>query len=159
MSHRALILAAMTNGPTRIRDILVSADVYATAGALRAMGVDVRCDPAAHTITLAPPAAARRPLRAGVTEVLVDGRDDAPATLLLAHGAQRDWLVTGDSLFPGGPGSTQGDVVRHARLMDGLERRVFDRLADSTVVLPGHGLDTVLSAEKPRLGEWVDRGW
>lgn len=41
MSHRALILAAMTNGPTRIRDILVSADVYATAGALRAMGVDI----------------------------------------------------------------------------------------------------------------------
>ena len=39
MSHRALILAAMTNGSTRIRDILVSADVYATAGALRAMGV------------------------------------------------------------------------------------------------------------------------
>ncbi len=41
MSHRALILAAMTNGSTRIRDILVSADVYATAGALRAMGVDM----------------------------------------------------------------------------------------------------------------------
>lgn len=79
--------------------------------------------------------------------------------LLLAHGAQCDWLVTGDSLFPGGPGSTQGDVVRHARLMDGLERRVFDRLADSTVVLPGHGDTTTLGAQRASLPEWRARGW
>jgi 3-phosphoshikimate 1-carboxyvinyltransferase len=39
ISHRALILAAMADGVTRIRDILPSADVHATAGALRAMGV------------------------------------------------------------------------------------------------------------------------
>lgn len=41
ISHRALIFAAMANGPTRIMDLLVSADVHATAGALRAIGVDV----------------------------------------------------------------------------------------------------------------------
>ena len=41
ISHRALIFAAMANGPTRIRDILPSADVHATAAALRAMGVDI----------------------------------------------------------------------------------------------------------------------
>ena len=41
ISHRSLIFAAMASGPTRIRDILASADVHATAGALRAMGADI----------------------------------------------------------------------------------------------------------------------
>jgi 3-phosphoshikimate 1-carboxyvinyltransferase len=41
ISHRALIFAAMAEGETRIRDILPSADVHATAGALRAMGVAI----------------------------------------------------------------------------------------------------------------------
>lgn len=41
ISHRALIFAAMANGTTRVRDILESADVHATAGALRAMGVAI----------------------------------------------------------------------------------------------------------------------
>ena len=41
ISHRSLIFAAMASGPTRIRDILVSADVQATAGALRAMGAEI----------------------------------------------------------------------------------------------------------------------
>ncbi|MCA0376337.1 MAG: 3-phosphoshikimate 1-carboxyvinyltransferase [Gemmatimonadetes bacterium] len=41
ISHRALIFAAMAEGRTRVRDILESADVHATAGALRAMGVRI----------------------------------------------------------------------------------------------------------------------
>jgi 3-phosphoshikimate 1-carboxyvinyltransferase len=41
ISHRALIFAALADGSTRIRDILPSADVHATAAALRAMGVDI----------------------------------------------------------------------------------------------------------------------
>lgn len=41
ISHRALMFAAIADGETRIRDILRSADVHATAGALRAMGVAV----------------------------------------------------------------------------------------------------------------------
>lgn len=41
ISHRALILAAMAVGPSRIRRILPSADVHATAAALRALGVAV----------------------------------------------------------------------------------------------------------------------
>jgi glyoxylase-like metal-dependent hydrolase (beta-lactamase superfamily II) len=83
----------------------------------------------------------------------------AGSLLLLAHGAARDWLITGDSLFPGGPGSTQGDTARHALLMDGLERRVFARLADTTVVLPGHGDTTTIGTERGSLGEWRARGW
>jgi 3-phosphoshikimate 1-carboxyvinyltransferase len=41
ISHRALILAAMGDGPSRVTGLLDSADVRSTAGVLRAMGVDV----------------------------------------------------------------------------------------------------------------------
>jgi 3-phosphoshikimate 1-carboxyvinyltransferase len=41
LSHRALILAALAAGTSRIRDILPSADVHSTAGVLRALGVPV----------------------------------------------------------------------------------------------------------------------
>jgi len=79
--------------------------------------------------------------------------------LLLVDGATRPWLITGDSLFPGGPGATFGDRDAHHRLMDGLEARVFDRLPDTTRVLPGHGDATALGTERPHLAEWRARGW
>lgn len=41
ISHRALIFSALAEGPSRIRSILPSADVHATASALRALGVAV----------------------------------------------------------------------------------------------------------------------
>jgi 3-phosphoshikimate 1-carboxyvinyltransferase len=41
ISHRALILAALARGPSRITGILESADVHSTAGVLRALGVHV----------------------------------------------------------------------------------------------------------------------
>lgn len=41
ISHRALMLAALARGRSRIRDILASADVQSTASVLRALGVDV----------------------------------------------------------------------------------------------------------------------
>ena len=41
ISHRALMFAALAEGTSRVRDILPSADVHATAGVLRALGVDI----------------------------------------------------------------------------------------------------------------------
>jgi 3-phosphoshikimate 1-carboxyvinyltransferase len=41
ISHRALILAALADGPSRVRGLLDSADVRSTAGVLRALGLDV----------------------------------------------------------------------------------------------------------------------
>lgn len=41
LSHRALIFAALATGRSRIRDVLLSADVHSTAGVLRALGVAV----------------------------------------------------------------------------------------------------------------------
>jgi len=92
-------------------------------------------------------------------EVLhVPGHTDG-SLLLLIEGGAHPWLATGDSLFPGGPGATRGDRDAHRRLMDGLEARVFDRLPDTTRVLPGHGDATTLGVERPHLAEWRERGW
>lgn len=41
ISHRALMLAALGRGTSRVRGVLESADVHSTAGVLRAMGVTV----------------------------------------------------------------------------------------------------------------------
>jgi glyoxylase-like metal-dependent hydrolase (beta-lactamase superfamily II) len=68
-------------------------------------------------------------------------------------------LFTGDSLFPGGPGNTEGDAERFTSLMDDLERKIFGPLPDETWVYPGHGADTTLGAERPSLPEWRARGW
>jgi glyoxylase-like metal-dependent hydrolase (beta-lactamase superfamily II) len=83
-----------------------------------------------------------------------------PGSLLFSvHGGSSHWLVTGDTLFPGGPGNTFGDAAAHERIMDGLERRVFARYDDETRVLPGHGDMTLLGVERPNLAEWRERGW
>lgn len=68
-------------------------------------------------------------------------------------------LFTGDSLFPGGVGNTQGDPARFASLYDDVVARVFDYLPDDTLVHPGHGAGTTLGAERGSLGEWKQRGW
>ena len=68
-------------------------------------------------------------------------------------------LFTGDSLFPGGVGNTQGDPARFDRLLTDVTERLFDRFDDSTWVYPGHGADTTLGAERPHLAEWRRRGW
>ncbi|GIG62715.1 hydrolase [Longispora fulva] len=68
-------------------------------------------------------------------------------------------LFTGDSLFPGGVGNTQGDADRFASLIHDVRTKLFDRLADDTVVYPGHGADTTLGRERPSIPEWVARGW
>ena len=77
----------------------------------------------------------------------------------LVHGDERPHLATGDSLFPGGPGNTFGNAENFAQLMDGLEERVFGALPDATWVYPGHGADTTLGEERPKLPEWRERGW
>jgi len=77
---------------------------------------------------------------------------------LLVEGAARSYLLSGDTLFPGGHGRTETDDD-HERIMDGLEEQVFARLPDDTLVLPGHGDDTTIGRERPHLAEWRARGW
>ncbi|MGI8522291.1 MAG: MBL fold metallo-hydrolase [Nocardioides sp.] len=68
-------------------------------------------------------------------------------------------LFTGDSLFPGGVGNTQGDADRFAQLISEVSTKLFDTLPDETAFHPGHGNDSTLGAERPHLDEWRSRGW
>ena len=68
-------------------------------------------------------------------------------------------LFTGDTLFPGGPGNTNGHPrASFSEIIDSIDQRLFTLPAD-LLVLPGHGLDTTIGDERPHLQEWVDRGW
>lgn len=67
-------------------------------------------------------------------------------------------LFTGDTLFPGGPGNTQRDPIRFARIIESIRVRLFT-LPGDTIVHPGHGRDTTIGEERPHLQEWIERGW
>lgn len=67
-------------------------------------------------------------------------------------------LFTGDTLFPGGPGATHFPGGSFDTIIQSIDSRLFT-FPGNTVVLPGHGVDTTISTERPHLQEWVDRGW
>ena len=68
-------------------------------------------------------------------------------------------VFTGDCLFPGGVGNTWKDPEAFASLIRDVETKLFDALPDETWVYPGHGKDTTLGDERPKLPEWHERGW
>ena len=68
-------------------------------------------------------------------------------------------LFTGDTLFPGGPGATQYEGGDFPTIIRSIEDRIFSKFDGSTIVLPGHGLDTTIGTETPHLDEWIARGW
>lgn len=68
-------------------------------------------------------------------------------------------LFSGDTLFPGGPGATKFPGGDFPTIIRSIEDRLFSAFAPDTLVLPGHGADTTIGAERPHLQEWVDRGW
>jgi len=67
-------------------------------------------------------------------------------------------LFTGDCLFPGGVGRTDGAGAFDS-LYTGVVSKLFDQFPDETWVYPGHGDDTTLGAERPELEQWRKRGW
>jgi glyoxylase-like metal-dependent hydrolase (beta-lactamase superfamily II) len=68
-------------------------------------------------------------------------------------------LLSGDTLFPGGPGNTSFEGGDFGTIIRSIEGRLFSRFGGDTVVLPGHGSSTTVGAESPHLQEWIDRGW
>jgi glyoxylase-like metal-dependent hydrolase (beta-lactamase superfamily II) len=70
----------------------------------------------------------------------------------------RPVLLSGDTLFPGGPGNTSLPGGNFEQIIESIDRRLF-MLPGDLLVLPGHGLDTTLDTERPHLQEWIDRGW
>ena len=68
-------------------------------------------------------------------------------------------LLSGDTLFPGGPGNTTFEGGDFPTIIRSIEDRLFARYDADTLVLPGHGASTTVGSETPHLQEWVDRGW
>jgi glyoxylase-like metal-dependent hydrolase (beta-lactamase superfamily II) len=68
-------------------------------------------------------------------------------------------LFSGDTLFPGGPGNTTYEGGDFPTIMRSLEERLFAKVPDDHIVMPGHGDDTTIGTERPHLQEWADRGW
>lgn len=84
-----------------------------------------------------------------------------PGAIALAYrppGGGQVQLLTGDSVFPGGPGKTGGPADFDS-LMGDLEELLFEAYPDDTAVHPGHGDSTTLGAERPHLAEWRERGY
>jgi glyoxylase-like metal-dependent hydrolase (beta-lactamase superfamily II) len=69
----------------------------------------------------------------------------------------RDHLFSGDTLFPAGPGGTEGNKDRFREIMRSLDR-LFE-LPDPMRICPGHGLDSTIGRERPYLETWRARGW
>lgn len=68
-------------------------------------------------------------------------------------------LITGDALFPGGPGATRWDYSSFETAIASIRDELFV-LGDDLGVYPGHGdTMTTIGAERPSLGEWIERGW
>ena len=67
-------------------------------------------------------------------------------------------VFSGDTLFPGGPGATKFEGSSFPTIIQSIDRRLFT-LPETTLVMPGHGDDTMIGTERPHLQEWIDRGW
>jgi glyoxylase-like metal-dependent hydrolase (beta-lactamase superfamily II) len=97
----------------------------------------------------------------GIALEVIELRGHTPGSVALAYreSGQVVHLFTGDSLFPGGVGNTDGDPVRFASLMRDVTDRIFGAFPDSAIVHPGHGAPTKLGTERGHLSEWWERGW
>ncbi|MBM7816080.1 glyoxylase-like metal-dependent hydrolase (beta-lactamase superfamily II) [Brevibacterium paucivorans] len=75
----------------------------------------------------------------------------------LGENASTPVLLSGDTLFAGGPGATGRSYSSFDTIIDSIRSTLFE-LPDSTVVLTGHGDATTIGAERPHLSEWIARG-
>lgn len=102
-----------------------------------------------------------KPLRDGQTIVVGDAEisvmhtpGHTPGSISFFAGP---FLFSGDTLFPAGPGGTDGNAGRFRQVMQSLDR-LFS-LPDDTRICPGHGLDSTIGRERPYLETWRARGW
>lgn len=90
-----------------------------------------------------------------VTATVVHTPGHTPGSVcVLLDGA----VLTGDTLFPGGPGATRFDHSSFPTIIESIRQNLFT-LPDATVVLPGHGDATTIGRERDHLDEWIERGW
>jgi hydroxyacylglutathione hydrolase len=78
-----------------------------------------------------------------------------PGSLSLVVG---DDVLTGDTLFPGGPGLTGWPLSDFATIIESVATRLL-ALPEDVAVRPGHGPSTTVRRERPHLDDWRSRGW
>ncbi len=66
-----------------------------------------------------------------------------------------NYLISGDTLFPGGPGKT-GSPANLRQIIESIKGKIFC-LPDDTQVHPGHGDSTVLKKEKEEFAVFSSR--
>lgn len=64
-------------------------------------------------------------------------------------------LISGDTLFPHGPGKTSTPTA-FRQIIESLETKIFP-LADDTLIYPGHGNPTILKQEKEEYAAFSSR--
>jgi len=166
------LLALIRAGGSPLEKIVTTHQHWDHVGALVALAKETGADTVAHVEDA--PALPLAPSELVMHEDTIDVGDcvlkvihlrgHTPGSIALLYDgggelAGSPHLFTGDSLFPGGPGNTEGNPDRFNSLMTDLEDRIFAELPDGTWVYPGHGGDTTLGAERPHLAEWRARGW
>ena len=65
------------------------------------------------------------------------------------------YLISGDTIFPGGPGKT-GSAAAFRKIIKSITEKIFV-LPDDTRIYPGHGNSTVLKKEKEEFAVFVSR--
>ena len=131
--------------------------VQALAGLKERLDVPVHAHPAEqYPVTIDKHLSDGETLRFGSREATVlHTPGHTPGGVCLHSGRH---LVSGDTLFPGGPGNTWGDKAAFAQIIESIRTKLFV-LPDDTFVYPGHGSDTTIGDEKPHLEDWIERGW
>ena len=66
-------------------------------------------------------------------------------------------VLSGDTLFHGGPGATGRSFSDFPTILDSIRERLLS-LPPKTRVLTGHGDETVIGAEAADYDAWVARG-
>ena len=83
------------------------------------------------------------------------GHTPGSICLLFPSAQQTDVIISGDTLFPGGPGrSDSPDALRE--MVESIKSRLLP-LPENTRVLPGHGDDTTIAASKREVATFDSR--
>ena len=93
---------------------------------------------------------------AGTTLTVLHTPGHSPGAVSL-HAPALGTVLTGDTLFAGGPGATGRSFSDFPTIIDSIRDRLLT-LPPDTVVRTGHGESTTVAAEAPHLDEWITRG-
>ena len=96
-------------------------------------------------------------LRAGGVELGVLHTPGHSPGCCCFHAPAAGVVLSGDTLFCGGPGATGRSFSDFGTIVESIRRSLLT-LPPETIVHTGHGESTTIGAEAPGLTEWLHRG-